>query len=459
MSLMIKGGTIITSEETYRGDIFCDKGVIQKIGKKLDMSSDEVIDAHDQFIMPGGIDPHTHMQLPFMGTVSSEDFYTGTSAALAGGTTMIIDFVIPEPEQSLLDAFNIWRKWASRSACDYAFHVAVTWWSEQVQKEMKHLAKKEGVNSFKHFMAYKNALMVQDEQLIKSFSMCKELGAIPMVHAENGDMVHFLQTQLLAKGINNPKAHALSRPPEVEGEATNRAISIANLVDLPLYVVHVSCEDSLNAIIRARINGKRIYGEALAGHLILDDSVYDSDDWDYAAAHVMSPPFRSPKHQSALWNGLKSGNLQTTATDHCCFCSDQKRAGAENFTIIPNGTAGVEDRMSVIWDHAVVTKKISKNEFVKITSANSAQIFNIYPRKGAIMVGSDADLVVWDPSATRTISAKTHHQKIDFNIFENRTVQGVATHTISAGTIMYKQGQLKENREGYGKYVTCPTIS
>jgi dihydropyrimidinase len=407
--------------------------------------------------MPGGIDPHTHMQLPFMGTVSSETFYTGTSAALAGGTTMIIDFVIPTPQQSLLEAYKTWQSWASDSVCDYAFHVAITSWKDTTSKEMQTLTEVEGINSFKHFMAYKNSLMVDDDQLIQSFLAAKKLGAIPMVHAENGNMIHFLQNKLLKQGVTSPIGHALSRPPEVEGEATNRAINIAKIVDIPIYIVHVSCKDSLNAIITSRLNGQRVYGEALSCHLLLDDSVYKNDDWNFAAAHVMSPPFRAKEHQAHLWKGLQSGNLQTTATDHCCFCSDQKALGIDDFTKIPNGTAGVQDRMSLIWDAAVNTGKITPNEFVKITSTNSAKIFNIFPRKGAIAVGSDADLVVWDANAERVISSKNHHHNIDFNIFEGRAVRGIPAYTVSAGKVLYKHGKLEENRKGLGRYIKCPT--
>jgi dihydropyrimidinase len=457
MALLIKDSNIVTSEETFHGDIFCDDGKIKKIGKNLNFDGCEVIDARGQFVIPGGIDPHTHMQLPFMGTISSETFYSGTSAALAGGTTMIIDFVIPSPHQSLIEAYNTWKLWAADSACDYAFHVAITSWDNSTEKEMSVLTETEGVNSFKHFMAYKNSLMVDDDQLIQSFLAAKRLGAIPMVHAENGNMIHFLQNKLLKQGITGPIGHALSRPPEVEGEATNRAINIAKIVDIPIYVVHVSCKDSLDAIINARLNGQRVYGEALSCHLLLDDSVYKSDNWDFAAAHVMSPPFRGKEHQAALWKGLQSGNLQTTATDHCCFCSEQKSMGLNDFTKIPNGTAGVEDRMSLIWDSAVNTGKITPNEFVKITSTNTAKIFNIFPQKGNIAVGSDADLVIWDADATRVISSKTHRQNIDFNIFEGRKVKGLATHTISAGKILYKNGDLLKNRKGLGNYIKCPT--
>jgi dihydropyrimidinase len=306
-------------------------------------------------------------------------------------------------------------------------------------------------------MAYKDSLMVRDDQLIKSFLLCKELGALPMVHAENGDMIDFLQKDLLEKNIRGPEGHPLSRPPEIEGEATNRAINIAKSIKTPIYIVHVSCKDSLNHIINSRLNGQRVYGEVLTGHLMLDDSVYKNNDWNFAAAHVMSPPFRPKEHQRALWNGIHSGNLQTTATDHCCFCNKQKKMGLDDFTKIPNGTAGVEDRMSVLWDAGVNSGKLTPNEFVKITSANTAQIFNIYPRKGSISVGADADIVVWDPEATKTISAKTHHQNIDFNIFENKVVKGIPTHTISNGNILYKEGELKDNRKGNGNYIKCPT--
>ena len=257
--------------------------------------------------MPGGIDPHTHMELPFMGTVASEDFFSGTAAALAGGTTMIIDFVIPNPKQPLLEAYDAWRGWAEKACADYSFHVAITWWSEQVHKDMGVLTKERGVNSFKHFMAYKNAIMADDEILVNSFTRARELGAICTVHAENGELVFHLQQELVKAGITGPEGHPLSRPPEVEGEAANRAIRIAQVLNVPLYIVHNSCRESLEAITRARSEGQRVYGEVLAGHLLVDDSVYRNPDWNIAAAHVMSPPFRPKEHQEALWNGSAVG--------------------------------------------------------------------------------------------------------------------------------------------------------
>jgi len=458
MSILIRGGTVVTADQTYRADVYCADGVIKAIGDKLDVPQGaRTVDAGGQYVMPGGIDPHTHMELPFMGTVASEDFLSGTAAAAAGGTTMIIDFVIPNPKTSLLEAYEQWRGWAKKACQDYSFHVAITWWSDQVSDEMGVLVRDKGVNSFKHFMAYKGAIMVSDEQLIASFSRCLELGAIPTVHAENGEIVWHLQQKLLKMGITGPEGHPLSRPPEVEGEAANRVIKIAGIVNTPVYIVHNSCIQSLEAITRARLDGQRVYGEVLAGHLVIDDSVYRHQDWTFAAAHVMSPPFRSREHQEALWKGLQAGTLQTTATDHCCFCAPQKAMGKGDFTRIPNGTGGVEDRMAILWTTGVNTGKLTPNEFVRITSSNAAQIFNIYPRKGSISVGADADIVVWDPKATRTISAKTHHQKVDFNIFEGLKCTGVPTHTISQGNLLWADGKL-DVKEGAGRYINRPTF-
>lgn len=456
MSILIKGGTVLTHDRNYRADVYCEDGLIQALGVDLEVPSDaEIIDASGQYVMPGGIDPHTHMQLPFMGTVAIDDFFSGTCAALAGGTTSIIDFVIPDPQQRLLDAYKMWREWAEKSASDYSFHVAVTWWDDSVYEDMGTLVKDYGVNSFKHFMAYKGAIMASDDILVPSFSRCLELGAIPTVHAENGELVYHLQQEMKNQGITGPEGHPLSRPPQVEGEAANRAIKIAQTLNTPIYLVHVSTKDALDAIRYARNQGHRVFGECLTGHLLLDDSVYLNKDWNFAAGHVMSPPFRPKGHQEALWHGLQTGDLQTTATDHCVFCADQKSMGRDDFTQIPNGTAGVEDRMSVLWHEGVSTGKLSMSEFVAVTSTNSAKIFNIYPRKGAIAVGADADIVVWDPEGTRTISASTHHSRVDFNIFEGKTVKGIPSHTIANGRVAFKDGQL-DVEAGIGRYIDRP---
>jgi len=459
MSIFIRGGTVVNADRAFKADVICFGDKVVAVGENLEAPPNAtVIDATGQYILPGGIDTHTHMQLPFMGTVTADDFFTGTAAGLAGGTTTIMDFVIPDPQQSLLEAYHTWRGWAAKSAGDYTFHVAVTWWADSVHQEMGTLVRDHGVNSFKHFMAYKNAIMADDETLVKSFTRALELGAIPTVHAENGELVYQLQQDLLRKGIKGPSAHPLSRPPEVEAEAANRAIAIANVLGTPLYIVHVSCEESLDAIARARARGQRVYGEALAGHLLIDDSVYQSEDLEYARAHVMSPPFRSKHHQDALWRGLRGGNLHTTATDHCTFCAEQKAAGKDDFTRIPNGCGGVEERMAVIWDEGVNTGKLTPSEFVRVTSTNAAQIFNIYPKKGIVAVGADADLVLWDPAGTRTISARTQFSKGGFNVFEGRTVRGIPTITIAAGKVVFERGELRAV-EGAGRHIDRPAFA
>jgi dihydropyrimidinase len=459
MSVLLKGGAVVTAEQTYRADVLCADGKIRDIGADLEAPSDaDTIDAGGQFIMPGGIDPHTHMQLPFMGTVASDDFYSGTAAGLAGGTTMIIDFVIPAPQQNIMEAYEQWREWAQKSVSDYSFHVAITWWDDTVSNDMETLVREHGVNSFKHFMAYKGAIMADDEVLVNSFSKAIELGAIVTVHAENGELVYRLQQKIFDMGITGPEGHPLSRPPEVEGEAANRAIRIAEVLGVPIYLVHTSCRQALESITRARNEGQRVYGEVLAGHLLIDDSVYRDENFEVAAAHVMSPPFRPQENQRALWHGLQSGNLQTTATDHCCFCADQKAAGKDDFRLIPNGTGGVENRMEVLWHHGVGTGRLTMNEYVAVTSSNAAKIFNIFPRKGSVSIGADADLVVWDPEASKTISARTHHQNVDYNIFEGMTVKGCASHTLSQGKVVYADGELRVER-GAGRYVDRPPFA
>ena len=456
MGVLIKGGTLVTAERTYRGDIYTEGEVIKAIGENLDVPSQtEVVDAGGCYVMPGGIDPQTHMQLPFMGTNAIDDFYTGTTAMMTGGTTMLIDFVIPGPQVPLMEAYKTWRGWGEKASGDYSFHVAITWWDDSVYNDMRTLATEYGVNSFKHFLAYKGAIMADDEILIKSFENSKDLGALVTIHAENGELVSHLQQKLVKEGWTGPEAHPLSRPPEVEGEATNRAIRIAEMVGVPVYIVHTSSKDALDAVVAARLRGQTVFSEALSQHLVIDDSVYRDKDWRTAAHHVMSPPFRPKKHQDALWHGLQSGMIQTTATDHCTFTTEQKMAGRNDFTKIPNGTGGLEDRMTILWDQGVNTGRLTMNQFVAATSSNAAKIFNIYPKKGALLEGADADIIVWDPEATRTISAKTHHQKVDFNIFEGMNVKGVNRATLSRGTVTYLDGDVRAVR-GAGRYINRP---
>ncbi|MCX7248263.1 MAG: dihydropyrimidinase [Burkholderiales bacterium] len=456
-SLLIRGGTVVNADRAFRADVLCQDGRITAVGEGLQAAGATVVDAGGQYVLPGGIDPHTHMQLPFMGTTTMDDFFTGTAAGLAGGNTTIIDFAIPSPQQNLMEAYQTWRGWAEKSASDYSFHMAITWWDETVKRDMGTLVQQEGINSFKHFMAYKGAMMCSDETLIQSFKRALELGAMPTVHAENGELVFQLQQEVAAQGIKGPEGHPLSRPPIVEGEAVNRAIAIADVLGVPIYVVHVSCIEAAEAIARARARGQRVYGEVLAGHLIVDDSVYRHPDFATAAAHVMSPPFRPKVHQDFLWRGLQAGSLHTTATDHCTFCAAQKAVGKDDFAKIPNGCGGVEERMTVIWDAGVNTGRLTPSEFVAITSANTAKLFNIYPQKGSISVGADADLVLWDPQATKTLSAKTQHSKGDFNVFEGRHVRGLPSHTVSQGKLVYVQGDLRAER-GVGRYIKRPAF-
>ncbi len=460
-SILIQGGTVVNADREFKADVLCVDGVIAAVGDdaaSLAPAGTQKVDASGQYVVPGGIDPHTHMQLPFMGTVTMDDFFSGTAAAMAGGTTSIIDFVIPNPQQPLMEAYKTWRGWAEKAASDYGFHVAITWWDDSVRQDMGTLVNEEGVNSFKHFMAYKNAIMADDETLVNSFKRALELGAMPTVHAENGELVYLLQQEVAKMGITGPEGHPLSRPPMVEGEAANRAIAIADVLGVPIYIVHVSCQESAEAIARARARGQRVYGEVLAGHLVIDDSVYRHPDFATAAAHVMSPPFREKHHQEALWRGLQSGQLHTTATDHCTFCAAQKAMGADNFAKIPNGTGGVEERMAVLWDAGVNSGRLTPSEWVSITSANAAKLFNLYPRKGCIAVGADADIAIWDPAGTKTLSAKTQHSKGDFNIFEGRTITGIPSHTISQGNLVWTNGDLRAVA-GAGRYIKRPPFN
>ncbi|MGV2103538.1 dihydropyrimidinase [Rhizobium sp. 21-4511-3d] len=450
MSTVIKGGTIVTADLTYKADVKIEGGKIVEIGPNL--SGNEVLDASGCYVMPGGIDPHVHLEMPFMGTYSSDDFESGTRAALAGGTTMVVDFCLPDPGQSLLDALKRWDNKSTRANCDYSFHMSVTWWGEQVFNDMKTIVQEKGINTFKHFMAYKGALMVNDDEMFASFQRCAELGALPLVHAENGDVVAAMQQKLMDEGNDGPEGHAYSRPASVEGEATNRAIIIADMAGVPLYVVHTSCEQAHEAIRRARQNGMRVYGEPLIQHLTLDETEYFNRDWDHSARRVMSPPFRNKQHQDSLWAGLSAGSLQVVATDHCAFTTDQKRTGLGDFRKIPNGTGGLEDRMPMLWTYGVATGRITMNEFVAVTSTNIAKILNVYPKKGAILVGADADIVVWDPKRSKTISARSQQSAIDYNVFEGKEVTGLPRYTLTRGVVAIEESTIK-TQEGHGQFV------
>lgn len=450
MSTVIKNGTIVTADLTYKADVLIEGGQITEIG--MGLSGNEELDATGCYVMPGGIDPHVHLEMPFMGTYSADDFESGTRAGLAGGTTMVVDFCLPNQGEGLLDAIKRWDNKSTRANCDYSFHMAVTWWGEQVFNDMKTVIDQRGINTFKHFLAYKGALMVNDDELFASFNRLAELGGIAMVHAENGDVVAEMTAKLLAEGNTGPEGHAYSRPSQVEGEATNRAIMIADMAGVPLYVVHTSCEEAHEAIRRARMQGKRVWGEPLIQHLTLDEREYFHEDWDHAARRVMSPPFRDARHQESLWAGLQGGTLSVVATDHCAFTTEQKRYGVGDFSKIPNGTGGLEDRMPMLWTHGVETGRLTPNEFVAVTSTNIAKILNCYPKKGAVLVGADADLVVWDPAKTKTIQASTQQSSIDYNVFEGKEVKGLPRFTLTRGQVAVHDGEIR-TQEGHGKFV------
>ncbi|MGD0335267.1 MAG: dihydropyrimidinase [Xanthobacteraceae bacterium] len=453
MTKLIRGGTIVNHDHSQRADVLLRDGEIVAIGANLEAPAGaETIDAGGCYVMPGGIDPHTHLEFEFMGTVTADDFEWGTKAALSGGTTMVVDMCIPTPGQSLLAAYQDWRRKAEGAASDYGFHMAISWWDKQIFDEMETCVKTYGINTFKHFMAYKGALMVNDDQMYNSFQRCAGLGAMPIVHAENGDVVWHLQQHYLAAGVTGPEGHAYSRPPLVEAEAANRAIMIADMAGCPVYIVHTSCREAHEAIARARAAGQRVYGEPLVQFLVLDEDEYRHKDWEHAAQRVMSPPFRNKEHQASLWAGLQSGSLQVVATDHCAFTTEQKRLGRSDFTKIPNGTGGLEDRLPVLWTAGVNTGRITKEEFVAVTSANIARILNVFPQKGAVAVGSDADLVIFDPTARKTISAKKQISRIDYNVFEGFRCTGLPRATLLRGEITWLDGDLRA-AAGAGQYV------
>ncbi|CAB0039821.1 unnamed protein product [Trichogramma brassicae] len=453
--LLIKNGKVVNEDGIFDADVFVEDGVIKELGRNLIIpGGTRTIDARGRYIMPGGIDPHTHFELQMMGARSVDDFYQGTKAALAGGTTSVIDFVIPQQDEGLLEAYERYRMTADEKVCcDYALHVAVTKWDAKTREEMATLVQEHGVNSFKFFMAYRDVFMLRDPELIEAFKVCKSLGAVAMVHAENGDIIYENTKKLLAAGVTGPEGHEMSRPEEVEAEAVNRACIIANQVSCPLYVVHVMSRSAADALSDARARGVCVWGETLAAALGTDGTTYQHKCWRHAAGHVLSPPLRpDPDTPEALMKKLVVDGLQVTGSDNCTFNADQKALGKDDFSKIPNGVNGVEDRMSVVWEKGVHAGLMDPSRFVAVTSTNAARIFNLYPRKGVVAVGSDADIVVWDPSRKRIISAETHHQAVDFNIFEGMEVHGVAEYVIVGGRVCVDECQIKAVH-GFGKYL------
>ncbi|XP_049304432.1 dihydropyrimidinase isoform X3 [Bactrocera dorsalis] len=459
----IKNGHIVNHDKSFKADIYIEDGIIKFVGPASDIvvpGGVRIVDAANKLVLPGGIDPHTHMQLKFGGCVTVDDFYHGTKAAVAGGTTTIIDFVLPDKGESLVEAYDKWRAWADpKVCCDYALHMGITWWSKSVSEEMKIMCEELGVNSFKMYMAYKGLYQLNDSELLEAFERIRALNGVAQVHAENGDIIAKNEKILLAAGVTGPEGHELSRQEEVEAEAVNRACILAHQVDCPLYVVHVMSKSAGIEVARARRRYKNtvIYGETLAAALGTDGTNYWHECFQHAAGHVLSPPLRpDPTTPAFMMNLLANDDLQITGSDNCTFNKEHKELGKGNFTKIPNGVNGVEDRMSVVWEKGVHAGLLDPCRFVAVTSTNAAKIFNLYPQKGRIAVGSDADIVIWNPNATRTISKETHHHACDFNIFEGMVCHGVPEMVLVRGRICVEDGSVRV-AEGYGRFVNTPT--
>jgi dihydropyrimidinase len=455
MGLLIKRGEIVTAADRYIADLYVDEGKVAAIGADLAKRSpgDELLDAAGRLVLPGFVDPHVHLALPVAGTVSADDFETGTASGVAGGTTTIIDFVVPERGQPLLEALRIWHERARSSVADYSFHMGISGWSERSAAEMLEVVEEHGITSFKVLLAYKGTLMVDDSELYQVMKHAAKLGAEVLVHAENGDAVAALQQELRAKGDLGPEFHPLSRPSSLEGEATHRALVMARLHGASVYIVHMTCREAVEELERARLAGQRCYGETCPQYLLLDDSVFAKPGFE-AAAYVCSPPIRPAHrgHHDALWRGLASGLLDTVGTDHCPFTMAQKLLGKDDFTKIPGGMPGIEDRLQLLYTYGVCAGRFDLQRMVALGSTNPARIFGLYPRKGTIAVGSDADLVLYDPTTTSVRSAKTHHSKCDRNPYEGFAVKGSPTHVVVNGRIAFAGGKLMVER-GAGRFL------
>jgi dihydropyrimidinase len=441
MQTLIKNGNIITAVDNYFGDVLVEDDTISLIGKRLDMSVDRVIDATGKLVMPGGVDPHTHMEFPFGGTQTSDDFRTGTIAAAYGGTTTIIDFAVQSKGASLVQAVDQWHlKAEGKPAIDYSFHLIVTDLPDERVPELKRLIHDEGVTSFKLFMAYPGALLVDDGTIFKAMMAAGEAGGLICMHAENGLVINELVKRALAEGHTAPKYHALTRPTRAEAEGTARAIAIAEMAEAPVYIVHLSCHDALLKVQEARDLGLPAYAETCPQYLFLDYTRYEQEGFE-GAKYVLTPPLRDKRHQDELWKGLRMDDLQVISTDHCPFCfKEQKELGKADFSQIPNGGPGVENRLSLVYNGGVMGGHISLNRLVELVSTAPAKLFGLFPRKGTIAVGSDADIVIFDPQAQMTISASTHHMNIDYNAYEGMRVQGVTETVLSRGQVIIDKG-------------------
>jgi dihydropyrimidinase len=454
MSVLIKGGRVVTAADDYIGDVYVDNGVVELIGRSLDVEADRVIDATGKYVLPGAIDPHTHMEMPFGGTVSCDDFTSGTVSAAFGGTTTHIDFCLQAVGQSFGDALATWHEKIERAkpVVDVGFHIAVTDLHNGGSVEELATLPDQGVTSYKLFMAYKGALMVDDETLFETMRVAARTGALVLVHAENGDAIDVLVREALAAGKTEPKYHAQTRPPATEGEATNRAIQLAHLAGAPLYVVHVSCKEAIDPIALAREQGWAIWGETCTQYLFIDETFLDRPNFE-GGKYVYTPPPRPKENQEHLWAALRNDVLSVVSTDHCPFnWETQKSLGRDDFSKIPNGGPGIENRLHMLHHFGVREGRISLNRLVELTATNPAKMFGLYPRKGTIAVGCDADIVVFDPNKKLTISAATHHSRIDYNLYEGTEVVGAPEVVLVRGTIVVEGDELKVE-PGHGRFV------
>jgi dihydropyrimidinase len=456
---IITGGTVVTATDTYAADVAIADGKLVAIGKDLPReNARRVLDATGKYVMPGGIDVHTHLDMPFGGTTSADDFETGTRAALFGGTTTLIDFAIQYKGQSLRHAFDTWMQKATSKACsDYAFHCIITDLPDAQLQEVSALVR-DGVTSFKLFMAYPGVFMLDDASIFKVFQAAAKQGALVCMHAENGGAIDVIVKQALAEGKKAPKYHALTRPTTAEAEATARAIALAEMAGAPVYIVHLSCNDALQKVREARDRGLPVYAETCPQYLYLSLENFDVPGFE-GAKYVFTPPLREKWHQEKLWEGLRQDQLQVVSTDHCPFCyKEQKELGKDDFTKIPNGGPGIEHRLSLVYSGGVASGRFSVNRFVELVSTTPAKLFGLYPRKGTIAVGSDADLVIFDPKRQHTISAKTHHMRVDYSMFEGIKVTGTPHMVLSRGEVMV-EGDKFLGRPGRGQFVKRATYN
>jgi dihydropyrimidinase len=452
MRTIIKGGRVVTAVDDYHADILVEDGTVAMIARSIDTEADRVIDAKGRLVIPGGIDPHTHMELPFGGTSASDTFETGTRAAAFGGTTTIIDFAVQYKGQSLNQAVDAWHAKADgKTSIDYGFHLICTDLPDERLPEMKSLID-QGVSSFKLFMAYPGVFLVDDATIYKAMGMAGANGGLICMHAENGVVIDAIVKKAIAEGRTAPKYHALTRPTKAEAEGVHRAIALAEMAEAPVYIVHLSCSDALDEVTRARDAGIPAFAETCPQYLFLDYSVYEQPGFE-GAKWVMTPPIREKWNQDKLWRGIKFNDLQVISTDHCPFCfKEQKELGRDDFSKIPNGGPGVEHRMSLIFNGGVAEGRVSLNRFVEITSTNAAKIFGLFPKKGTIAVGSDADIVIFDPNEEATISAKTHHMNVDYSCYEGMKVKGVTKTVLSRGEVVIDEGAYV-GRTGHGSFL------